>query len=327
MESTSRDRPDAAQQPVIQRQPAPDFFDTSFEWRRVFAETWGTFLLVLVAAGGGVVAAMSDGRVTLGMMAVAPGLMVMVIIYSMGALRGAHLNPAVTLAFAVRRDFPWQRVPGYIFGQLIGGIGAAAFLRAMFGTVGALGATLPGHGVTGGKALAMEVVLTVGLVHTILGTASGARNVGSNGALAVGGYIALAGLWAAPITGSSMNPVRSLGPDVVRGEFHTTWIYLVAPVIGALIAVAFEWILKGKPTAAGRLTAQGTLRVGDRGPGRILECNEAATPCGSPVTVSKSMLFLEVDQVAHTQLSVRVSFCPCSHDRYLYRSGTGRIVR
>jgi aquaporin Z len=206
MESTRLDRPDAAQQPVIQGQPAPDFFDTSFEWRRVFAETWGTFLLVLVAAGGGVVAAMSDSRVTLGMMAVAPGLMAMVIIYFMGAVSGARLNPAVTLAFAVRRDFPWQRVPGYIFGQLIGGIGAAAFLRAMFGTVGALGATLPGHGVTGGKALAMEVVLTAGLVHTILGTASGARNVGSNGALAVGGYIALAGLWAAPITGSSMNP-------------------------------------------------------------------------------------------------------------------------
>src|SRR5208282_804453 len=160
-------RPDAAQQPVIQRQSAPDFFDTSFEWRRVFAEAWGTFLLVLVAAGGGVVAAMSGGRVTLGMMVVAPGLMVMAIIYFMGAVSGAHLNPAVTLAFAVRRDFPWQRVPGYIVGQLIGGIGAAAFLRAMFGTIGALGATLPGRGVTSGKALAMEVVLTAGLVNTI----------------------------------------------------------------------------------------------------------------------------------------------------------------
>ena len=263
MESTRRDRPDAAQQPVIQSQPAPDFFDTSFEWRRVFAEVWGTFLLVLVAAGGGVVATVSNGRVTLGMMVVAPGLMVMAIIYFMGAVSGAHLNPAVTLAFAVRRDFPWQRVPGYIVGQLIGGIGAAAFLRAMFGTVGALGATLPGRGVTSGKALAMEVVLTAGLVHTILGTASGARNIGTNGAIAVGGYIALAGLWAAPITGSSMNPARSLAPDVVRGDLHTTWIYLAGPVMGALIAVAFEWILKGKSTAAGRIAAQGTFRVDD----------------------------------------------------------------
>lgn len=265
MESTRRDLPDAAQQPVVQRQPAPDFFDTSFEWRRVFAEAWGTFLLVLVAAGGVVVAAVSNGRVTLGMMVVAPGLMVMAIIYFMGAVSGAHLNPAVTLAFAVRRDFPWQRVPGYIVGQLIGGIGAAAFLRAMFGTIGALGATLPGHRVTSGKALAMEVVLTAGLVHTILGTASGARNIGTNGAVAVGGYIALAGLWAAPITGSSMNPVRSLAPDVVRGNLHTTWIYLVGPMIGALIAVAFEWILKGKPSAAGRIAAQGTLGGDDPG--------------------------------------------------------------
>ena len=261
MESTSRDQPGLAQQPVIQRQSAPDFFDTSFEWRRVFAEAWGTFLLVLVAAGGGVVAAMSAGRVTLGMIVVAPGLMVMAIIYFMGAVSRAHLNPAVTLAFAVRRDFPWQRVPGYMVAQFIGGIAAAGFLRGMFGTMGALGATLRGSGVTSGKALAMEVVLTAGLVNTILGTASGARNIGTNGAIAVGGYIALAGLWAAPITGSSMNPARSLAPDVVRGDLHTTWIYLIGPMLGALIAVGFEWILKGPPTAAGRIVAQGTLRV------------------------------------------------------------------
>ncbi len=205
MESTGRERQDAAlQPPVIQRQSTRDFFDSSLEWRRVFAETWGTFLLVLVAAGGGVVAAMSGGGVTLGMMVVAPGLMVMAIIYFMGAVSGAHLNPAVTLAFAVRRNFPWKRVPGYIVGQVIGGIGAAVFLRAMFGTVGALGATLPGRGVTNGKALAMEVVLTTGLVNTILSTASGARNIGTNGALAIGGYIALAGLWAAPVLPGSV---------------------------------------------------------------------------------------------------------------------------
>jgi aquaporin Z len=264
MESTGQDLSDAAQQqPVIERQSAPDFFDSSLEWRRVFAEAWGTFLLVLVAAGGGVVTAMSGGRVTLGMMVVAPGLMVMAIIYFMGAVSGAHLNPAVTLAFAVRRDFPWKRVPGYIVGQVIGGIAAAVFLRALFGTIGALGATLPGRGVTSGKALAMEVVLTAGLVNTILGTASGARNIGTNGALAIGGYIALAGLWAAPLTGSSMNPARSLAPDLVRGDLHTTWIYLVGPAVGALIGVAFEWILKGKPTAAGRIAAQGTVRVDD----------------------------------------------------------------
>jgi len=265
MQSTGRERLDAAQrQRMVQGPLAPDFFDSSLEWRRVFAEIWGTFLLVLVAAGGGVVAAMSGGRVTLGMAVVAPGIMVMAIIYFMGVVSGAHLNPAVTLAFAVRRNFPWKRVPGYMLGQVIGGIGAAVFLRAMFGNVGALGATLPGSGVANGKALAMEVVLTAGLVNTILGTASGARNTGTNGAIAVGGYIALAGLWAAPVTGASMNPVRSLAPDLVRGDFHTTWIYVVGPLLGALIGVAFERILKGKPTAAGGIAAQGTLRVGDR---------------------------------------------------------------
>ena len=253
----------AQQRLMIERQLVPDFLDDSLEWRRLFSEIWGTFLLVLVAAGGGVVGAMSNGRVSLGMMVVAPGIMVMAIIYFMGPVSGAHLNPAVTLAFAVRGNFPWKRVPGYIIGQLIGGICAVGLLRAMFGTIGALGATLPGSGVTSGKALAIEVVLTTGLVNTILGTASGARNIGTNGAIAVGGYIALAGLWSAPVSGASMNPVRSLAPDLVRGDLSTTWIYIVGPVAGAMIGVAFEWILKGTPTAAGKIAAEGTLGTDD----------------------------------------------------------------
>jgi aquaporin Z len=249
----------AEQGRMVQKQASFDFLDPAHEWRRIFAEIWGTFLLVLVAAGGGVVAAMSGGAITLGMQVAAPGLMVMAIIYFMGTVSGAHLNPAVTLAFAVRRNFPWRRVPGYVLAQLFGGVMAAEFLHVMFGTAGALGATMPGTGIGSGAALAMEVVLTAGLVNTILGTASGARNIGTNGAIAVGGYIILAGLWAAPISGASMNPVRSLAPDLVRGNLGTTWIYIVGPVLGALIGVAFEWILKGKPTAAGAIAAQGTL--------------------------------------------------------------------
>ena len=238
----------------------PDFLESAHEWRRLFAETWGTFLLVVVAAGAAVVGAQSGGAISLGMKVVAPGLMVMAIIYFMGAVSGAHLNPAVTLAFAVRRNFPWSRVLGYITAQIIGGIAAASFLRALFGIQGLLGATTPGPGVSDFKALAMEVLLTTGLVSTILGTASGARNIGSNGALAVGGYIALAGLWAAPISGTSMNPARSFAPDLIRGDMGTTWIYVVGPVLGAIIAVGFEWILKGKPTAAGTLAARGNLK-------------------------------------------------------------------
>jgi len=132
-------------------------------------------------------------------------------------------------------------------------------LRSLFGTVGALGATLPGNTFSPWTALATEVVLTAGLVNTILGTASGARNIGTNGAIAVGGYIILAGLWAAPISGASMNPARSLAPDLVRGDWGTTWIYVLGPILGALIGVVFEWILKGKPTESGSLAAQGSL--------------------------------------------------------------------
>jgi aquaporin Z len=197
------------------------------------------------------------------MRAIAPGIMVMAIIYFMGAVGGAHLNPAVTLAFAARRNFPWRRVPGYIGAQFIGGIAATAFLRAMFGMIGLLGATTPGPGISDFRALIMEILLTTGLVSTILGTASGARNIGSNGALAVGGYIALAGLWAAPISGASMNPVRSFAPDLIRGDLITTWIYIAGPLVGAIIAVGFEWILKGKATTAGTLAAQGAGKARD----------------------------------------------------------------
>src|SRR5215472_10771413 len=135
-----------------------DFLDPSRKWRRIFSEWWGTFLLVIVAAGGHVVAAQSNGKVTLDMIVVAPGLMVMAIIYFMGTVSGAHLNPAVTFAFALRRNFPWQRVPGYIVAQCAGGVLAASFLRVMFGMVGNLGATVPGENFNSIQALFMEVL-------------------------------------------------------------------------------------------------------------------------------------------------------------------------
>ena len=139
------DRTEATlEQRMLNGSVAPDFLESAHEWRRLFAETWGTFLLVVVAAGAGVVGAQSGGAISLSMKVVAPGLMVMAIIYFMGAVSGAHLNPAVTLAFAARRNFPWSRVPGYIAAQIIGGIAAASFLRAMFGTEGLTGATTPG---------------------------------------------------------------------------------------------------------------------------------------------------------------------------------------
>ena len=229
----------------------------SHEWRRLFSEVLGTFLLVVVAAGAPVVDAVSHGQVPLDAQVVAPGLMVMAIIYFMGMVSGAHLNPAVTLSFAARGNFPWSRVPGYVLAQLIGAAAASLLLRALFGTVGHLGATLPGPGISSGKALVVEALLTLGLVSVILGTASGARNVGANAALAVGGYIALSGLWAAPISGASMNPARSFGPDLLAGDWTSWWAYIAGPIVGGLLAVGVAWILRGPPSLSANIAAQG----------------------------------------------------------------------
>ena len=170
-----------------------EFDNPRLEYRRLFAELLGTFFLVLVAAGGGIMHA--RGQITLAAAVVAPGLMVMAIILFMGAVSGAHLNPGVSLAFALRRDFPWRRLPGYVIAQIVGATLACLFLEALFGNVAHLGATLPGPGYHDWQALLIEIALTVGLVSVILGTASRAQNVGPIAALGVGGYIALAGLW------------------------------------------------------------------------------------------------------------------------------------
>jgi len=186
--------------------------------------------------------------------------MVMAIIMFMGAVSGAHLNPAVTLGFAVRRDFPWRRVPGYIIVQLIAATLACLFLWAVLGKLGMLGATEPGPGVSDWHAMLIELALTVGLVSTILGTASRAQNVGALSAIAVGGYIILAGLWSSPISGASMNPARSFGPDLALTDFSHYWVYVAGPIAGALIAVGFAWVLRGSGGDVGGLAAgQGAL--------------------------------------------------------------------
>ena len=219
------------------------FDDPALEWRRLFSEMLGTFFLLLAAAGGGLLHA--EGQISLAAAVVAPGLTVMGIILYMGGVSGAHLNPAVTMAFAMRGDFPVKRVPGYIIVQLVGATLACLFLYAVFGNVEHLGATLPGPGYVNWQALLMEIVLTLGLVSVILGTASAAQNVGPIAALGVGGYIALAGLWAAPVSGVSMNPARSFGPALVSGDWSSYWVYLIGPLAGAALAVGGAWILRG----------------------------------------------------------------------------------
>ena len=237
-----------------------EFADDSNRWRRLFCEVLGTFLLVMVGCGGGVIDAVSKGAIGRPAAVVAPALMVMAIILSIGTISGAHLNPVVSVAFALRREFPWRRVPRYIAAQVAGGLLACLVLWALFGKVGGLGSTVPGPGISGVQAMGIEAILTFGLVGTILGTASGAQNVGPLSALAVGGYIALAGLWSSPISGASMNPVRSFAPDAVLGHFPHYWVYLAGPSIGALAAVGAAYVLRGRggDTTAAR-AAQGTL--------------------------------------------------------------------
>ena len=238
-----------------------DFQDSSQEWRRLFSELLGTFFLVLVAAGGGMMGQAFPDTISRTAAVVAPGLMVMAIILFMGRVSGAHLNPAVSIAFALRRDFPWARVPGYIVVQLGGAALAAWFLQAVVNVSATYGANYPASGYSNTDAMLMEIILTFGLVNVILGTASGAQNVGLFGALGVGGYIALAGLWGSPISGASMNPARTFGPDLVGADFTAYWVYIVGPIVGAVVAVGTAFILRGRGGGrAGSGAGQGALR-------------------------------------------------------------------
>ncbi len=238
-----------------------DFWNASYEWRRIFSELFGTFLLVVVAVGGGMVNTRFGGDVVPGpAQAVGPGVMVMAIILFMGAVSGAHLNPVVSAAFALRGDFPWRRVPLYIAAQLAGAALATLLLIGLIGEQGSAGLTLPGHGISTWTALAWEALLTAGLVSVVLGTASGAQQLGAVAAFGVGGYIALAGLFGAPVSGASMNPARSLGPALVIGNWTAWWAYLLGPAIGALVAVGIAQILRGPGGGlSGTRAAQGTL--------------------------------------------------------------------
>lgn len=213
--------------------------------RQLFSETLGTFLLVTVAVGGDVATAVTGVTPGRAALVTAPALMVMAVILFMGKVGGAHLNPVVSVAFALRREFPWSRVPAYVASQLAGGVLACLLLWALLGRPGTFGATIPAGAVSAPAAFAIEALLTLGLVSTILGTASSAQNVGSLSALAVGGYIALAGIWAGSLTGASMNPVRSLAPDLIRGDLSQTWIFVAGPLLGSLLAVGAAILLRG----------------------------------------------------------------------------------
>ncbi len=230
------------------------------EGRRLFSELLGTFFLVLVAAGGPMMGHAFPDTISRTAAVVAPGLMVIGIILFMGKVSGAHLNPAVSVGFALRGDFPWRRVPGYIVIQLVGATLAAWFLQSVIHVSASFGSNYVAAGYSATDGFLMEAVLTLGLLSVILGTASRAQNVGAISALAVGGYIALAGLWGSPISGASMNPARTFGPDLVGANFTDYWVYVAGPLVGAIVAVGVAFVLRGKGGGrSGSEAAQGAL--------------------------------------------------------------------
>ncbi len=227
-------------------------------WIRLIIEFLGTLVLVTVAAGSGVINHYVGGTpVSRTAAVIAPGAAVMAMIYAWGPLSGLHINPAVTSAFAARGVFPVRWVVPYWVAQFAGAICAALFLQGMFTHVAA-GGNYP-ISTPGGewRSMVMEAVLTAILVSIILNTATGARSIGHNAAIAVGATVALLGLFASPISGASMNPARTLGPDIVANDYTGWWVYIAGPVIGAAIAVAIIGAVRGLPDKEEREAAQG----------------------------------------------------------------------
>jgi MIP family channel proteins len=224
---------------------------------RLLTEVIGAFALTFVAAGGDAAARLTGGEVTPFARALAPGLLVMALIYAIGDRSGAHFNPAVTLAFTLRRLFPPKWLVPYWIAQLAGAIAAAALLRVLLGDAAAAGVTSP-KVVEPAVAAVIEVLLTAILVTVILGTADRYELIGPNAAIPVGATIALCGLVALPIEGASMNPARSAGPALISGDIGSLWIYVVGPVIGALAAVLLARLVHG-PTPAGQLPREAAM--------------------------------------------------------------------
>jgi aquaporin NIP len=209
--------------------------------RSLVAEAIGTFTLVFGGCGAVMVDAKTHALGHVGV-AISFGLVIMIMIYAVGHISGAHFNPAVTLAFACARHFPGPRVPLYWTAQLAGATAAALVLRGSLGDVAHVGATLPSG--SDGQAFLWEAVLTFFLMFVIMAVATDTRAVGEAAAIAIGGTIGLDAMFAGPITGASMNPARSLGPAIVGGDLTSIWVYLTAPFVGAVAAALTYQLLR-----------------------------------------------------------------------------------
>jgi aquaporin NIP len=212
--------------------------------RALCGEAMGTFVLVFAGTGAIVVDSVSHGAVTHVGVALVFGLVVLALVAALGDVSGAHLNPAVSTAFAFSGRFEWRRVPAYVASQLAGAFAASALIAAIFPGHPTLGATIPAGSDL--QSFVVEIVLTWFLMLVILSVSDGARERGTSAALTIGAVIGLEALFAGPISGASMNPARSLAPALVSGATHGLWIYLVAPVVGALIAVPCCRLLRTK---------------------------------------------------------------------------------
>jgi len=224
--------------------------------RSLIAEAIGTFFLTFaICAGIAVDGHLGDlGHVGV---SIAAGLVVVVMIYAIGEISGAHINPAVTVAFALARLFPWRRVPAYVAVQMVGALVAGALVLGLFGSGGGLGVTvpqeLPGDAglPTWLRAGLLEVVLSALLMFVILGVSTGAKEIGLMAGVAVGGTVMLCALIGGPVSGASMNPARSLGPALFAGEFAVLPLYLVAPVLGTALSVAVLCVIRPEKCCRG----------------------------------------------------------------------------
>ncbi len=203
--------------------------------RKLLAESIGTFALVFAGTGAIVIDHASSGAIGHAGIALTFGLIVLAMIYTFGDVSGAHFNPAVTIAFAAAQRFPWREVPGYLVAQILGAIAASGLLRGLFPTEATLGATLPAGPAM--QSFVLEVVLSFFLMLVILSVSTGAQEKGITAGIAIGAVIALEAMFAGPICGASMNPARSLAPALVSGHLEHLWIYLAAPMLGALLAI------------------------------------------------------------------------------------------
>ncbi len=205
------------------------------------AEFIGTFGLLFAGTGAIMVDDLSGGQVTHLGIGITFGLIVATMIFATGHISGAHINPAVSLAFALSRHFPWRRVPFYMAAQMAGAMAAGLTLLGLLGDVAHMGATLP----TGSdaRALGLEMVLTFFLMFVIMAVATDARAEGGLAAIAIGATVALESIFAGPVAGASMNPARSLGPAIVGWTWTSQWLYVVGPILGAAVAaLVYSWL-------------------------------------------------------------------------------------